>query len=86
MFAYILFFVILPMIFLVWGIINILASKYNWTVILIMSQWTISPFDLAFGKKFIEDERIARNGCMIYGIVLSVIGICVLLAGIIIIL
>lgn len=81
MFAFLLFFVILPILLIICGIINILASKYNWTIILIISQWTLTPFDLAFGKKFIKDEYAARRDCMIYGIILAIIGACALLAG-----
>lgn len=84
MFAFLLFFVILPALFIIYGIINILASKYNWTIVLIISQWTLTPFDLAFGKKFVKDEETARKDCMIYGTILTIIGICAFLGSIII--
>lgn len=85
MFAYILFFGILPIILIIWGIINILASKYHWTIILMISQWTITPFDLAFGRKIIKDEQAAKQECLIYGTLLIVVGILLLLTGVILI-
>jgi hypothetical protein len=50
-----------------------------------ISQWTITPFDLAFGRKIIKDEQAAKQECLIYGIFLTAIGILVLLTGVIII-
>lgn len=82
--AYILFFGILPVILIIWGIINVLASKFHWTIILMISQWTTTPFDLAFGKKIIKDKNTAKQDCLISGICMIVIGIAVLLAGAII--
>ncbi|MDR2146228.1 MAG: hypothetical protein LBE91_07210 [Tannerella sp.] len=75
-----LIFVILSVLILIWGIINILAAGYNWTIILILGEWYIPPSDFAFGKRFIKDEARARKYCMIYGIILSILGAGSLLA------
>ena len=71
----ILFLIILPAILLIWGILCILAAKYNWTIILIIRERPLIPFDmtLGFGKKFVKDEALSRKLCMIEGIISIVI-------------
>ena len=84
MFAFLLFFVIIPSIVVIVGIINILAYIYKWEIIMFLNQSVIPPFDLAFGKKYIDDESVARKNCLISGIVLTTIGAIILLVGFVI--
>ena len=84
MFAFLLFFVFIPAIFVIFGIINILAYIYKWEIIMFMNQSIINPLVVSFGKKFVDDEKNARKDCLMYGIILTTMGVVALFAGAII--
>ena len=84
MFGFLLFFVIIPAIIIICGIVNILAYKYKWEIIMFLNQSIIPPFDFAFGKKIVNDEEDARKNCLATGIIFTAIGLIAILIGVVI--